>query len=356
MNGFSKIINNDLVEIYDSNVEWEKLQGKTVLITGAYGMLASYLVLMLIYLNEEKSMGINIVAIVRSECKMRKRFGEYVDRDYMHIYTEALNNPIRISEEISYIIHAASFASPDYYGTCPVDVIEPNVIGTYNLLNFAKEKNIRGFLLFSSGDIYGSCNGVEQISENISGSLDTLNIHNCYSESKRLAETMCKAFNLQYNVPIKIARIWHTYSPTMDIERDPRVFVSFVKDVVNKRDIVMKSSGEAKRSFCYITDAVSAYFKILLSEGDLEAYNICNTREWHSIYELAKLMVGIKPELGLKVVRKARESDENYVENTEASFVPPSNEKLRVKLGWEPRVDCVEGFGRVLEHFKEYMN
>lgn len=108
----------------------------------------------------------------------------------------------------------------------------PNVIGTYHLLNLATEKKVKGFLLFSTGDIYGTIDK-KVITEDDYGVMDTLDIHNCYSESKRMAETMCKSFFVQYHVPIKIARIAHTYAPTMDIDHDPRVFASFVKNIIS---------------------------------------------------------------------------------------------------------------------------
>lgn len=345
-----KILFSDLEEIYKSDIDWERFRDKTVLISGAYGMLASYVTYMLIYLNEYKSINVKILALVRSEDKFKKCFSKFSDRDYITVSTQTLNEPLSFDEKIDYIIHAASFASPNYYGVCPVDVIEPNTLGTYNLLQLSKEKAVSGFLMFSSSDVYGICDGVEAIDEDCHGSMDTLDIHNCYSESKRLAETMCKAFSVQYGVPAKMARIWHTYAPTMDIEKDPRVFASFMKNVVNKEDIVMKSNGLAKRSFCYITDAVIAYFKILLDGKSGEAYNVCNSREWHSVAELAELIVKVNPELSLKVIKTVRSADEKYVESTVAGYIPPSSEKIHNELGWEPKISCSIGFKRVYDY------
>lgn len=344
------IILNDVEEIYNSSVEWEELKDTTILITGAYGMLASYMVFMFIYLNEEKNMNIKIIAQIRSKEKLEKRFGKYAHKPYFKVYNQSINEKIELGEKIDYIIHAASFASPNYYGVCPVDVITPNVLGTYNLLELARQKEVKGFLLFSTGDIYGVCEGTEYIVENSQGRMDTLDIHNCYSESKRLAETMCKSFYVQYGVPVKIARIWHTYAPTMDIESDPRVFSSFMKDLVYKRDIVMKSEGQAKRSFCYVTDAISGYFKILIKGKNGEAYNVCNTLEWYSIVELAELMTQVDPELKLRVIKVKREATDRYIENSVANYIPPSNEKIKVELNWEPKVGCLEGFKRVYSY------
>lgn len=342
------IIEEDLEDIYSRNIPWERMENKTVLLTGAYGMLASYMMFMLMYLNEKKGMHIRIIAQVRSVEKFEKRFGDIAHYPYLKVCTDSLDENLRIEEEINYIIHAASLASPQYYSTCPIEVLKPNVIGTYHLLEFAAEKKAEGFLLFSSSDIYGVVQGVDTIAETNYGSMDTLDIHNCYSESKRMAETMCKAWYHQKGVPTKIARIWHTYAPTMDIENDPRVFASFAKNIVHNQDIVMKSDGSAKRSFCYIADAIAGYFTVLLCGENGQAYNVCNSEAFCSIGELAETLTGIYPEKGLQVVRQERKKEDNYVENTVANYIPPDNSKLR-SLGWYASYDIPTGFKRVIE-------
>lgn len=343
-----EIVESDLQDIYSRDIPWELLENKTVLITGAYGMLASYCVFLLMYLNEKKGMHIRVIALVRSLEKFEKRFGSVVGKPYLKVCTDALDETLQMEEEIDYIIHAASLASPQYYSVCPVDVLKPNVIGSYHLLELAARKKVKGFLLFSSGDIYGAVSGVKRIGEDNYGSMDTLDIHNCYSESKRMAETMCKAYYCQKGVPVKIARIWHTYAPTMDIDTDPRVFASFVKDVVYGHDIVMRSNGSAKRSFLYIADAVAAYFLLLLRGKAGEAYNVCNTDAFCSIAQLAEKLVSLYPDKNLQVVHKEREKTDSYVENREANDIPPDNSKLKA-LGWQVKYDIETGFCRVTE-------
>ena len=342
------IIEQDLEEVFHRNIPWEKLEGKTVLITGAYGMLASYVVYMLLYLNETAGMHIRMIAAVRSEEKLRERFLEFTQRSYFQMYKSELDGPFAIAQDIHYIIHAASLAAPQHYQVCPIEVLKPNTIGNYYLLELAAEKNVEGYLFFSTGDIYGVVEGKDTIQENDYGSMDTLDIHNCYSESKRMAETMCRAWQQQKGVPVTIARICHTYAPTMDVEHDPRVFASFVKDILEKKDIVMKSSGCSKRTFCYIADAVAAFFLILLCGKEGEAYNVCNTDAFYSIAELADILAGLYPDLHLEVVRKDREKDDVYVENSVANDVPHDNGKLK-QLGWETKYDVRSGFLRVIE-------
>lgn len=344
------IIFQDIEEIYSRNINWEQFRGSTILITGPNGMLASYVMYMLIYLNEEKGMGIKIIAMARSKERFADRFGEYGDREYIILITESILEPIRIGGKIDYMIHAASLASPQYYDVCPVDVLSPNVIGTYNLLNLAVEKKIKGFLLFSTGDVYGVVNGIDYVTEQDFGRIDPLEIHSCYSESKRMAETLCNSFMHQYGIPVKMLRIWHTYAPTMNINEDPRVFASFMNNILNGQDIEIKSDGLGKRTFCYIADAIAGLFTIL-TRGECEAYNICNTDQFVSIRDLAITLAALRQDADIKVIWKKRSANEHYTENTAIGQIAPSNEKLK-KLGWEAKYDIQTGFGRVLSYLK----
>ncbi len=344
----STIIEKDLEDVCRRNIPWENLEGKTVLVTGAYGMLASYIVYMLLYLIEKKAMHIQIIVIVRSEEKLRKRFGDMIDSSYFKVYKSSLDRELNINEDIHYMIHAASPADPEFYKICPAEVLKPNVIGNYYLLELAVLKKAEGYLFFSTGDIYGAVEGKEAIHENDYGAMDPLDIHSCYGESKRMAETMCRSWQLQKGVPAKIVRICHTYAPTMDVEHDPRVFASFVKDILKKNDIVMKSDGSSKRTFCYIADALAAFFLVLFRGRPGEAYNVCNTDEFYSIAELAEILAGLYPQLGLNVIRQDRKQDDAYVENTTANSIPHDNSKLK-QLGWQAEYDIRTGFRRVVE-------
>ena len=349
----NSIITQDMEDIYSRELPWEELDGKTILLTGAYGMLASYIVYFIFFIRNKKNIKVNLIAIVRNKDKFYKKFSDITEMDNITVIENDVSEPMDIDGNIDYIIHAASLASPQYYSVCPVDVLNPNTIGTYYLLQLAKEKNVKGFLMFSTCDVYGVPNAVNgMITEDSYGRMDTLDIHNCYSESKRMAETMCKAFNVQYGIHTKIARIAHTYAPTMDIDNDPRVFASFVKNIVKEQDIVMKSDGSGKRSFCYITDAIAGYFTILFKGVDGEAYNVCNTSQFISVKELADTLVSLYPEKNLKVIRKERQKSEHYTENSLLVGCDniPDNSKLE-GLGWNADVNIEEGFKRVIDYY-----
>ena len=351
----NRIIKEDMDNLLyrQENCSW--LKDKTVLITGAYGMLASYLVFFLIYLNEvDSNNNVKIIAQGRNMEKMRQRFGLYCNKKYFEILQEDICNPSILENErdIDYIIHTASLASPQFYGTRPVDVILPNSIGTYYLLQLAKEKNVSGFLFFSSGDVYGKLPyRKEKYLETDYGYLDCMDNRSCYGESKRIGENLCRAFFTQYGVPTKVVRIAHTYGPTLDLVNDQRMFSEFVNCIVQSKDIEMKSDGTAERMLCYIVDATDAFLKILDKVKYGEAYNMFNNTQMISVKELAKLVVEMFPEKNLNVVMKQRERSSEYLESPVHKSPVMSTEKLQ-QLGWYPIFDIYSGFKRTILSFE----
>lgn len=350
----NKIFENDMIEIDNSFDGIKDLRGKTILITGATGMLASYFTAFLFWLNEKHNYNIDVIVFVRNKSKFQNMFESFNYYPYCKVFENNSMDCSRLNCNIDYVIHAASIANPKFYSTNPVDVMVPNIIGTYNLLEFSKinMNNDGAFLFFSSGDIYGKPINNDIISESNVGSIDPLDIHSCYGESKRAGETLCMSYFKQYNVPVKIARICHTYAPTVDLKNDPRVFSSFVNNVLNDNDIVMNSDGSGIRAFLYITDAILAFLIILIKGKSGEAYNVSNCNQKYTILELAKHIVDISSNKKLKVIRKEREIGDTYIENMCQVGVDsvPSDIKLR-KLGWEPKISIDEGFKRVIEYY-----
>lgn len=347
----NNIIEEDMQIIYEADIEWEVFKDKTIFITGAYGMIASYMVVALLYANTKKpELNIKIVAGVRSKEKGEKRFKEWLEDERFEMRIVDITRPIENIYDIDYIIHAASFASPQYYNVNPVGTLLPNVMGTYYLLELARKEDIKGFLFFSSGEVYGEVKEIDKISETDFGYLDPMEVRSCYGESKRMGENMCKSWQHQYGIPTKVVRIYHTYGPTMDIYNDERVFSEFVANVVNDQDIIMKSDGTPVRPFCYLSDAVIGLFKIILKGIPGEAYNLCNSENLISVRGLADILVTLYPEKGLKVIKKGREEKSVYMENMKANKVTADMSKLK-KLGWEPKYSIPKGFKRTIDSF-----
>jgi nucleoside-diphosphate-sugar epimerase len=284
------------------------------------------------------------VTVSRNESKFNKRFGCYADK--ITNINQSVNESIDV--KCDYIIHAASLASPDVYEKYPMDVALPNIIGTYHLLELAYKNKAR-FLFFSSSCVYGDFKGVSRlVGERDFGSMDPLSSHSCYDESKRAGEMLCLAYHKQKGVETVMARIAHNYGPTMDIEGDPRVFASFIKNALAGENIEMKSDGSAKRSFCYLTDATAAYFKLLLEGKPGEAYNVCNTNQTVSIKELGQIIADLG---GVELIQTKRKVEENYLQDKSPDALRYSNEKVK-KLGVTFDTDVRNGFSRILEFYK----
>ena len=350
----NRIIWDDMKQIEARSASWEWLKNKTVLITGAYGMIASYLVYFLIYLNEvHADQNTTILLLGRNSRKAEARFGEYMQRPYMKFFPTDLCTGFTIDCDVDYIIHAASLASPQYYAVDPVGVMMPNLLGTYNLLELARNKGCKGFLFFSSGDVYGKIAQTQAVVyESDWGCVDSMDLRSCYGESKRAAETMCVAYAKQYGVPTKSVRICHTYGPTLDLRNDQRMFAEFVSNVVNGQDIIMKSDGSATRSLCYLADATDAFFRILKDGKTGEAYNMCNNQGHTSIKDLAELLVTLNPEKQLKVVMQQRDASSAYMESPVKNVTEFNTDKLSA-LGWTAQYDIRTGFSRTIESFLE---
>jgi len=348
----NKIIESDIKNILLSTlIDWTRFKDKTVLITGANGMLPAYLVFTFLYLNKVKGWEIKVIALVRNKEKAYEKFKDFLDDKHLKFLIQDVSEPIYIKEDVHFVVHAASQASPKYYGIDPVGTINANVLGTINTLRLAKEKNVESYLFFSTGDVYGTVSPeLFPFKESDYGYLDLLNVRSCYGESKRMGENLCVAWNYQYQVPVKIIRIFHTYGPGM-LLNDQRVFADFCKNIINNEDIVLRSDGRAVRLFCYISDAIQAYVKILLDGNDAEAYNIANNEGEISILGLANLLVSLYPEKHLHVKKEIMADDLVTVKmKSPLMCAIPDCSKIE-KLGWKPIVSLREGFKRTIESF-----
>ncbi len=338
----NKILNQDLEMIVNEKINWEKLKGKTVLITGASGMVGSYMLYVLTKLNDLYNYKIKAIAMVRNP---KKLLPEIVERADVDVVVHDVTEKYETAEKIDYIIHAASPASPLIMQNQPVETIAANTIGTFNTLQLAKEKQAEGYLFISSREIYGQpYEGQEFFTEDTYGFVDQLNPRSCYSEGKKAAETMCVSFAAEYGLNVKIARLAHTYGPGMSIY-DGRVQADFLKNIVHNEDIVLKSTGTAVRTYTYIADAIVGMYKILLDSEDI-VYNIGNEAGKVSIRELAEIMVSIYPERNLKLVFDIPEGGTKGTAPYTLGIL--SSEKLR-GLGWKPCYSVKDGFRRTLE-------
>jgi len=344
------VIQEDLDRILAAALPWERFAGKTVLVAGAAGFLAAYLVETLLRFNRTSGLApARVVALVRREEAARERFVRHLGRPDLTFLHQDVCAPILLESPLHFIVHAASPATPRAFGRDPLGTFAANVLGTRMLLERAAADAAEGFLFLSSGEVYGLGNDtVIPTHEDAFGHLDPAQVRSCYGEGKRAGETLCACYAARRGVPATMARIFHTYGPGMPLG-DGRVFTDFVADVLAGRDLVMRSDGSASRAFCYLADAVEGLFTILLLGTPGRAYNVGNDQAELTVRDLAGLLAGLDPELGLQVHREGRE-DGDYLPSPIRRGCPDLT-RLR-GLGWAPRTSPEAGFRRTIRSFR----
>jgi nucleoside-diphosphate-sugar epimerase len=343
----NRIIDEDIKNILSADIPWFDFDGVTILVTGGSGLLGSYIVdtLLAISVIFPGHGPKNILVMTRNSDKARDRFSNYKHRNDLKFIANDVCNRVSIEGPVEYIIHAASPASPNQYSQYPAAVLDANITGTRELLELARTKKSKGFMFLSSGEVYGK---VEKIptKESDYGYIDLLNIRSCYSEGKRAGEALCVAWFHQHNVPAKIVRPFHTYGPRMEIG-DGRVFADFVEDILENRNITLFSDGAATRAFCYISDAITGFFTVLLNGESATAYNIGSGVEI-SIVDLAEKLVEEFSEKNISIIRKQRK-DSDYLVSPIDRACPDIS--LTEELGWLASISVEKGFRRVLDSF-----
>jgi nucleoside-diphosphate-sugar epimerase len=346
----NSIIYEDIQAILSEDIEWDYLIGKTVLVTGANGFIPSYIVYTLLELNNSKFQNnpMTILALVRNKEKADKKFAQFMSNENFRLIVSDVSQPIQLHEKIDIIIHAASQASPKYYGTDPVGTLKANTIGTANMLELARNNGVEKFLYISSGEVYGVLDGsLNIITESYTGNVDITDVRSCYAESKRMGENMCVCWSHQYGFHVNMLRLSHTYGPGVELD-DGRVFGDFVNNVIHNEDIVLNSDGKAKRSFVYITDMITALFMVLFNGENGHAYNIAADSET-GIRELASMLCGLYPQKKLSVKFNESIMPAGYIRSA-STGATMSTEKLK-KLGWKQKVSIEHGFRRMIESY-----
>lgn len=340
----------DTAAVTSRDLPWQKFSGLTFAVTGAGGFLGGYLVRILLGLHAAGRVErpIRVLALVRDIDRGRERLSPLTDNPDLELRTWDLNDiAVPNLGDCHYVIHAASQASPRFYGSDPVGTLIPNAVGTASLLKALQScPDPRGLLFVSSSEVYGHVGGDSVLVETQYGQLDPATVRACYAESKRMGETLCVAWHQQFGLPTYIVRPFHTYGPGL-LANDGRVFSDFAYNVARGEDIVMMSDGSARRAFCYASDAIAGFFTVLLNGQPATPYNVANPEGELSVMELAELLVGLYPDRGLKVDRRLPSADRNYLTSTFSRLIP--DVRRLSSLGWSAQVTPQQGFRRMIE-------
>lgn len=351
-------LEKDLKYTFESMAAEEvaKLEGSTILITGCAGFLGFYFVHFFYQFREKLNLK-KVICLDNfmlgypkwiDEIKEDERF--LVKKfDIIKDKIDSING----AKEADYIIHMASIASPMFYRKYPIETLDANIWGLRSLLDYYKEKRIKGFLFYSSSELYGDpVPEAVPTSEDYNGNVCATGPRACYDESKRFGETMCMLFAQQFGMPIGVVRPFNNYGPGMKIN-DKRVPADFAKNIVENKDITILSNGSPSRTFCYIADAIAGYLKIML-HGKYDYFNIGIESPEITIATLAEIYKQSGEEIFdyKGKINYAVSEDKEYLTNNPQRRCPNIT-KARTILGYNPRISVEEGVRRFLQFVKE---
>lgn len=344
----NKLYMEDVGYVVSLDLPWEKLKDKSLLLSGATGLIGSFLVDVIL---EKNKSGLNctVYALGRSVARARKRFGIHMDDSHLVFIPYDVRSPLSWDNKgiVDYVLHLASNTHPVQYSKDPIGTITTNIIGLINMLDFAVDHNTSRFAFASSNEIYGENRGdVELFDEYYCGYIDSNTLRAGYPESKRCGEALCQAYKAQKGIDVVIPRLTRSYGPTM-LMTDTKAISQFIKKGIANEDIVLKSQGTQYYSFQYVADSVAGLLYVLLAGRNGEAYNIADESCDIMLRELAKIVADTA---GKKVIFEAPDSVEaaGYSAATKARL---DGSKLK-RLGWRPNYNISSGIQRTIDILK----
>lgn len=326
-----------------------QLSGKTLLISGGAGFIGSYILRTIAHLNKTKlKRGCRVISVDNYFTGTRRKNNSEFPQSQFIFLEHDMRQPLDIAEKIDFIIHAAGVASPIYYQKYPLETIEVTIWGVKHLLELARLKHVKSFLYFSSSEVYGDPDSkFIPTPETYLGNVSSTGNRACYDESKRLGETLCMVYHRLYKIPAKIVRPFNIYGPGMKAQ-DYRVIPTFLTNGLKGKYLPVHEKGNQTRTFCYISDAIVGFMKILLLGKNGEVYNVGNDQNEINMMSLAQIVSSL------------------FAKSPEIRMLPypavyPSNEpqrrcpdltKIKTELGYESSVDLQTGLKRTLQWFR----
>lgn len=339
----------DVRYVAELALPWEKLTGKRVMLSGATGLIGSFLVDVLMEKNVADALNCTVYALGRNEKKAKSRFSKYVSDSHLVFIPCDVKQPL-VRDDLGtadYILHLASNTHPMQYSTDPIGTITTNIIGLQNMLNFAVEHHASRFVFASSNEIYGENRGdTELFDENYCGYINPNTLRAGYPESKRCGEALCQAYKAQKGLDVVIPRLTRSYGPTM-LMSDTKAISQFIRRGIAEENIVLKSVGTQYYSYQYVADSVSGLLTVLLKGENGEAYNIAEEHSDIMLKDLAAIIAEIS---GKNVVFEIPDAVEaaGYSTATKARL---DGRKLHA-LGWTPKYDIKSGLERTIRVLK----
>lgn len=341
MQSLHHVIWQDLDRIIsDPVIPWEKLQKKTVLITGATGLIGCLVTRALLHRSKTYSEEIRVLALVRDPEKALALFGR-VGPELIAGSVEAMP---AINGPVDHIIHCACPTDSGFFLNHPVDTIDTILSGTRNILELAREKQSEGVIFLSSMEVYGKVETEILLSEDTLGQIDLMSPRSCYPMAKRMAENMCCSYYAQHGVPVTVCRLCQTFGPGVGVD-DKRVFAFMARCALAGKDIELATSGSKKNMYLYTADAVTAILTILLSGAAGEVYNAANPDTYCSVKDMAHMVADAFGQGRIQVrTNTSIDATAKYPPDT---FLYLDTRKL-CALGWKPAVNLQEMYTRMI--------
>ena len=339
----------DIAVVANTDIPWYLLQDKSILITGATGLIGSFLIDVIMHKNIRDHLNCTILAVGRDRRKAEKRFDIFFKENNFEFIECDINHSVKVlyDNKIDYMVHLASNTHPLAYASDPIGTISSNIIGTNNLLECSSVLSVKRFIFASSNEIYGENRGdVELFDEEYCGYINSNTLRAGYPESKRCGEALCQAYRVQKNMDVVIARLTRSYGPTMKMD-DSKALSQFIKNGLEGQNIILKSDGSLYYSYTYVADAVSGLLTVLLKGINGDAYNIAYQESDIKLKDLAELIAEYS---GTKVVHEIPSALEKSGYST-ATKARLSGAKLK-QLGWTPLFDIREGIRHTLNILK----
>ncbi len=345
---WSRILDEDFQAIPNDLVL--PLSGKTVLVTGATGLVGSMLLRYFLYARDINGLNIRLVGVARCEAKARSIFARYYD-EIEWLFADLMHDKVEYPDGIDFIIHGAAVTASRTMVERPVDVIDLSVRGTKTMLDLALDKNAM-FIYLSSMEVYGNMLSDGPVGEDELGYIDLSNVRSCYPESKRLCENLCVAYGRQFGVDVRIARLAQTFGAGV-LPGESRAVVALSKAASMGEQVCLKTRGLSDANYVYASDAVSALITIMLFGTEGETYNVANEECHMTIAEMAQLAVDAVGAPGAEVVFDVDDSNAGGFAADVRLFL--NSEKLRA-LGWVPQVDMPSAMIRLIAYLREASN